>query len=549
MHPRSTASRLSASRRLHQDDARSGFLGPKTVNCSSETAAKPRLYQQSSEVVRRLPEAVQAIYSGKVWRNACAAAPEQPEQTALRVGYAFNIPTAADQTTKYAPLPKRLHALMRSVLTDLADRIMLDFFEVPSDESQTAFLRIGVSLEAGDYGASASVGNDWRPFIVFNPKYIAAGYESFVEGGGRHEMLHTLGMCHPFDGCTTDVRLPVGDFVDNHMTTTMSYTDACYVNATFSGFGPLDLSALVAGFGARASGQRLSNLTLTNATGITGLIDTQGGERTLRVRSSLPVVLSLAVDGSAASFVDQARVQLAPLSTLTRADLRGSVGGFLIGNGANNTLFGSDFDDIIDSRLGHAVVQTGDGHDTLVVRTGAGQIDVLDFSPGSDRLAATFDANFELQREALADGGEQVSLRFAGGEHVRLTTPVGERFEPGRDLLRQDPVPELTACRSAKTIFSALPPSSTPRALPPSPLTLRQAPPPAVGSSPTERYVPPVSFRRPLAPILFSLAFCLVGVIGIVVLGLKLQRWTKQRRERMAPALPVARAGLGRATL
>lgn len=456
--PNLTALTPSVGRRFLKQSA-----GPASgdVVCTAARPGLPRCCRQSDEYIQTLPAELQSIYRGRVWRAADAALTLEPPAEELVFPYTFDNPlldtdpyntTSLTNAQALLPLPQKWRPTVHAVIKELSQLGNLRFREVANGTNETAALFFRLDRSPFDAGASYFT-TDGRGLIAYVEQ---ANYGDNLEAVGntaRHELMHFVGGCHPFEDCRTSVTLPNGFFLDVSQSTALSYNTSCNGQLGNEGYGALDYSLVTVAYGARARPAAAEAVDLRDGDLSTGLIDPVG-QLPLRAISDDPVVVSLLSNGEVASRVGYTQFLLAPLSRTLDADLRQTPGGYAIGNDDDNHIWAGSTKTIIDGRLGSDTITLSAGADIIIARAGIGLLTIENFTPGNDSLVNLIGgAAPSLFRTNASAAGETINLAFTGGERVRLYCD-GPQFTLTRHTLRQDPLPNLGACVDRQAIFA-----------------------------------------------------------------------------------------------
>lgn len=450
-----------------------GFVkATENVDCTGAVPALPQLFSIGHAYMASMSKVAGAINSGRIWRNPCGPTTAGPLDVVTRLTYTFSDP-AEDvpvldpdvRNVTGGPLPYTAYiedgaeqraADVRTTLATISSVINIDFVELADTQTEPAFLRIRfdptipATFHAIAYdGAGRPVISGFRAGSIEGINRIV-----FSTTPPRQQLLLALGLCPPKVDCGwARPKFPVGAFNDSTDNTLLGASSACpsvgFDPNEFLNYGPLDLAALVAAYGARSQSAPDTPTVLGPDPiniGRGGFVDTQGNN-TLSTQTTGLAILSLRADGRTASRTGQALYQMTPGSRYTTGDLRSSRGGTLVGNDEDNIFYGSAYNDTVDVGGGNNRVVLGAGNDTVVLRTQTRSVEIAQFAPGSDRLALIALApGPQVLRTHLAERSQRVQLLFAGGQLASLTCTGARPFNFTLDTTTHDPVGDLTVC-------------------------------------------------------------------------------------------------------
>ena len=331
----------------------------------------------------------------------------------------------------------------------------ITFVEVADNASTVGELRFAYTnyQNAGEYahayfpGSDTAAGDIWVGQANFNPNKsptIAAGSNDAATV--LHEMGHTLGLKHAFEGAN-----PIFVSLDSYNYSIMSYTahDTVHGDDGLASFYPTtpmyyDLVAIQALYG-RNLNHNASDTTYTFVDGqnywqtiddagvhdsivYTGLRTTTIDLREAHFSTlSNPIVFT---DGTST----RATVGIGPQTVIEDA-FGGSGSDTIYGNGADNHLCGRGGDDTLSGGLGNDVIEGGAGIDRIF---GALGNDTLYGGAGADRFFFATDIATGPNIDTIADfshGIDKIKLSHTVFDHLAIGQLKSAQFVTGTTAL------------------------------------------------------------------------------------------------------------------
>ncbi len=499
----------AAARALHEPASATLPLGHQTRRLTQSCPSWSTPHGDASQEISSLPASVQTVASSQRWVETRAFCQPTLATHGLTLGYTFDGSYATGAT---AAVDADTQQSVQDQFLQISNNIGIEFVvQDPTSAENQPPLTIAPQ---GSGGLLESVlTNAWNataprqgsmattligPLSTVNPN---------VAGPRNAAILQALGLSYY---TAANAATQLGGFADNTLSTAMSSTANACVNVT--DIGPLDLAALAYKYGLNDDWSEDGTFTVYDSSPFVGGLIFSGtaNNNTLAINTQTSrAQISLADDGSSATFSGNNVAMLAPGSVVANADLTQTQGGIVVGSNLTNTMFGSDGDDTFMLGSGLTTVKGGGGDDNIVVRFPNSAVYFDDYTasdtiyvPGAPSFTS-FNATFGGMFFTF-DGNKTVHLpNVAWGTSVPVFSTL-----PFVTIL---PVP----CAFQKPVSSSSPPPPSPIAAPPPPPSPVTSPPP---SSPPPAPAPPSPASSSSSAS--SSGSSIVGIIGGIAAGL-----------------------------
>ena len=287
--------------------------------------------------------------------------------------------------TGWQPPNEEMKTATRDILSKLEDILDVTFSE-SIDPKATNVIAVGISSQATTAGFSYFPNNH---FEIGMDVFIAKGYSNPYFSSDLftnydyevllHELGHALGLKHPFEAHGSNIAT-LSKFEDNTRNTAMSYDED---TSTFNGkLRPLDWMALTKFYGVKSTYNAGDNIYEFSSSGGTLIIDGAGLDTINASDATLDVTIDLR-SGAHSHLGAKSTYITAPnqLTISHASDIENVVTGV-----GNDTVIGSNFDNVILTGNGSDMIFAGDGADIVKSGTGADRIDLSEVIESRDTV-------------------------------------------------------------------------------------------------------------------------------------------------------------------
>ena len=343
----------------------------------------------------------------------------------------------------YTPLTDSERAIVRGLLAQISAVANIQFVETTDTSAGVGLIRIAKTTYQMDNfagyayepGSDQYAGDVWiNAQLPSSPSDIAG--VTFQKELFLHEILHAVGLKHPFEASGTSTATLPQSLDSDHMTV-MSYSIAPGLSSSDYGIDlyptalmPFDIAALQYMYGANTTTNSGSNTyTFTYSDVKWSVIYDTGGTDTIVCNSDAAVNVNLTPgvwnqvnapinyeNGSGGLSAYTSTMYIQPGTVIE--NLVGGIGSdVLSGNTANNRIDGASGNDTIDGGAGNDVLIGGGGNDTFILPSGQ---DAIYGGTGSDIMQLSLNAS---QASIIKLRGNAFVLRADSG-NIELARDV-----------------------------------------------------------------------------------------------------------------------------
>ena len=287
--------------------------------------------------------------------------------------------------TGWEPANEEMKNATRDILSKI--EVILDAkFSESSDPKATNVIAVGISSQANTAGFSYFPNNF---FEIGMDVFIAKGYNNPRFSSDLltnydyevlvHEIGHALGLKHPFEASGANTNI-LSAYEDNTSNTAMSYTDN---SATFNGtLRPLDWMTLTKFYGVNPNYNTGDNMYEFSTSGGKFIIDGAGLDTLSASGATLDVTIDLRPGAHSHLGTKSSYITAANQLTISHGS---DIENVVTGSG-DDTVIGTDFDNIIKTGGGSDTIFAGGGSDIIKSGTGTDRIDLSESVQSRDTV-------------------------------------------------------------------------------------------------------------------------------------------------------------------
>ncbi len=287
--------------------------------------------------------------------------------------------------TGWEPATEEMKIATRDILSKLENILDVTFSE-STDPKATNVIAVGISSQATTAGFSYFPNNFFESGMdvliaegYTNPHVLSELVTNYDYEVLVHEIGHALGLKHPFEANGANFSI-LSTYEDNTRNTAMSYEQD---EATFNGtLRPLDWIALTKFYGVKTTYNAGDDTYEFSSSGGTFIIDGAGVD-TINVSDTARDVTIDLRPGAQSHLGDKSNyiTDANQLTISHGSDIENVVTG-----SGDDTLIGTDLDNVIETGNGSDTIFAGGGTDTIMSGNGADSIDLSESVQSRDTV-------------------------------------------------------------------------------------------------------------------------------------------------------------------